>query len=280
MQKYPLLSPPPVARSVRRIAAVLTCLAALCAAGFATAASAQGTIAEPSLDSKGKPGPDASLRTGATVLVLGDSISAAYGIQRSDGWVAMLADRLHANYPGSRVINASVSGETTGGGLARLPAALAADSIDVVVIELGGNDGLRGYPSATIEDNLRQMVELSQKAGAQALLFGMQIPPNYGPRYTNAFHQAFHDVAAETETKLLPFFLERVALDPTLMQRDGIHPTAEAQSLLLDTAWPLIDAALSTITGSGSLPEEPTLVSLTGDGVDDPSNAQSIESAP
>lgn len=215
------------------------------------------------------------------MLVLGDSISAAYGIQRSEGWVAMLNQRLTANYPGSRVINASVSGETTSGGLARLPAALAADEVDVVVIELGGNDGLRGYPSATIEDNLRQMVQLSQNADAQALLFGMQIPPNYGPRYTQAFHQAFHDVASQTGARLLPFFLEQVATDPELMQRDGIHPTAQAQALLLETAWPLIDAAVASVTGAApSPPEEPTLLSLTEGARIASEDSQNIETAP
>lgn len=223
---------------------------------------------------------DASTGLGLTVLVLGDSISAAYGIQRSNGWVALLSDRLAKHYPGSRVINASVSGETTGGGLARLPTALAAAEIDVVVIELGGNDGLRGYPTATIEDNLKAMVRLSQNAGAKALLFGMQIPPNYGPRYTQAFHQAFHDVASQTGAALLPFFLEQVAVNPELMQRDGIHPTAEAQALLLDTAWPLIDAAAVQLTQGSSAPEQPTLLSLTKNSSDAPSAQDSSDATP
>lgn len=183
-----------------------------------------------------------------TVVVLGDSISAAYGIQREEGWVTLLDARLQRNYPGSRVINASVSGETTGGGLARLPAVLAANRVDLVIVELGGNDGLRGYPIKTIAANLEKTLALAQQSGAATLLLGMQIPPNYGPRYTRAFHQVFHDVANASDTPLLPFLLERVAINPELMQDDGIHPTAEAQDDLLDTAWPLINKALDKLT--------------------------------
>lgn len=281
------------AAPARRAGALLACLVAFFAAsvpvqataessvaeGLSNAAGASQTITEYTRDRQETPNSESAAKTGATVLVLGDSISAAYGIQRSDGWVAMLSERLNANYPGSRVINASVSGETTGGGLARLPAALAADDIDLVVIELGGNDGLRGYPASTIEDNLRQMVQLSQNADAKVLLFGMQIPPNYGPRYTKAFHQSFHDVATQTGATLLPFFLEQVAINPELMQRDGIHPTAQAQPLLLDTAWPLIDAAVAGVTGGKSAPAEPTLLSLTATERETPGN-QALETAP
>ena len=168
---------------------------------------------------------------------MGDSISASYGIQREEGWVELLARALEqSEYPYS-VVNASVSGETTSGGLARLPQALESHDPAVVVIELGGNDGLRGYPIATIRDNLAAMVDLVTEQGRTALLVGMQIPPNYGPRYTRAFHGLFEEIATEAQVPLVPFFLEAVALEPGLMQDDGIHPTAEAQPLLLDTLW-------------------------------------------
>ena len=177
---------------------------------------------------------------------MGDSISAGYGIQREEGWVELLARSLdQAEYPHT-VINGSISGETTGGGLARLPQALDTHNPDVVVIELGGNDGLRGYPTDMVRSNLKQMVELSLASEAKVLLVGMQIPPNYGPRYTEAFFDMYADVADETGVALVPFFLEEVALSPGMMQSDGIHPTAEAQPLLLDTLWrylePLLDS--------------------------------------
>jgi acyl-CoA thioesterase-1 len=186
-------------------------------------------------------------RENATILVMGDSISAAYGIQREQGWVELLTRALdQGEYPYT-VINASVSGETSSGGLARLPQALEAHDPAVVVIELGGNDGLRGYPTATIRNNLAAMVELVKDQGRAALLVGMQIPPNYGPRYTRAFHAMYADIAAEADVPLVPFFLEAVALEPGLMQDDGIHPTAEAQPLLLETLWthlePLLEEA-------------------------------------
>lgn len=180
-----------------------------------------------------------------TVLVFGDSISAGYGIQREQGWVALLAERL----PDWRVINASVSGETTGGGLARLPEALARHDPDLVILELGGNDALRGYPVSRIRDNLSEMVRLARAEADEVLLLGMQIPPNYGPRYTREFAEAFQEVAESESVALVPFFLEQVALEPALMQDDGIHPTAAAQPLLLDAVWPtlapLLEAAQS-----------------------------------
>lgn len=177
---------------------------------------------------------------------MGDSISAAYGIQREAGWVNLLAEELaRREYP-HEVVNGSISGETTAGGLARLPQALATHDPAVVIIELGGNDGLRGYPTATVRDNLKQMVELSLAADRKVLLVGMQIPPNYGPRYTQAFFTMYEEVARETGVPLVPFFLEKVALAPGLMQSDGIHPTADAQPLLLETLWsylaPLLDS--------------------------------------
>jgi acyl-CoA thioesterase I len=175
---------------------------------------------------------------GPTILVLGDSISAGYGIQREESWVSLLQDRVTSAIGDWNVVNASISGETTGGGLARLPGALEAHGPEVVIIELGGNDGLRGYPIESIRSNLSRMVDLAQQAGGQVLLLGMQIPPNYGPRYTRAFAEVFLQVARDHEVPVVPFLLEDVALLPELMQADGIHPKAVAQELLLETVWP------------------------------------------
>ena len=174
-----------------------------------------------------------------TVLVVGDSISASYGIQSHEGWVHLLRERLDG---AAKVVNASISGDTTGGGLARLPRTLAEYEPDVVVIELGGNDGLRGYPIANIRANLLAMTQAVIAAGAEPVLAGMQIPPNYGPRYTGAFHAMYREVAEATGAALVPFLLEGVATDRELMQRDGIHPTAQAQGQLLDNAWEVLGA--------------------------------------
>lgn len=193
------------------------------------------------------PGPGTNLAYSAqrsTVMILGDSISAAYGIQRKTGWVALLKKRLSALSAPISVINASVSGETTGGGLARLRQALDAHDPAVVVIELGGNDGLRGYPIERIRENLNRIVALAKIDNRQVLLIGMQIPPNYGPRYTRAFTGMFAEIAEAHEIALVPFFLQEVALTPELMQRDGIHPTADAQTILLDTMWPYLEGLL------------------------------------
>ena len=179
-----------------------------------------------------------------TVLVLGDSISAAYGIQREQGWVQLLGDRLADIDPGYRVVNASISGDTTGGGLARLPAALETHDPALVIIELGGNDGLRGYPVPSIRKNLEQLVELAAADGRDVLLVGMQIPPNYGHRYTRAFQALFEEVADEREVAVVPSFLEEVGVQPGLMQNDGIHPNARAQPMLLDTLWPFVETLL------------------------------------
>jgi acyl-CoA thioesterase-1 len=180
-----------------------------------------------------------------TILVLGDSISAAYGIEPAQGWVRLLQERLDAMKPGYSVVNASVSGETTGGGLARLPGALERHAPEVVIIELGGNDGLRGYPITRIRGNLTQMTELALGSGARVLLAGMFVPPNYGERYMQGFHAAFHEVAGQFDVALVPFLLEGVATRPELMQDDGIHPKAEAQSMLLDNLWPELEALLT-----------------------------------
>lgn len=182
-----------------------------------------------------------------TILVLGDSISAGYGIQREQGWVNRLRNRLAGEGPRWQVVNASASGETTGGGLARLPGLLEEHKPDVVVIELGGNDGLRGYPIERIRGNLERMVKLAEDAGSRVLLVGMQIPPNYGPRYTRAFTDIYEELANAHGVASVPFFLEKVALDPALMQSDGIHPTAAAQQALLDTLWPHLTPLLELV---------------------------------
>ncbi len=179
-----------------------------------------------------------------TILVIGDSISAAYGIQRDAGWVALLQERVLKRQPPVRVVNASISGDTTGGALARLPRALALHEPDIVIIELGGNDALRGYPVDRIEANLDEMVALAQRSGAAVIVVGMEIPPNYGPRYTQAFHAVFADVAIRAHARLVPFLLDGVATNTALMQADGIHPTAAAQPRLLDNVWPILQSLL------------------------------------
>jgi acyl-CoA thioesterase-1 len=179
-----------------------------------------------------------------TILVLGDSISAGYGIEVEQGWVALLDKRLRSQGYGYRVVNASVSGETTTGGLTRLPRALALHRPRIVILELGGNDGLRGLPLETSRRNLERMVELSRKAGAAVLLVGMKIPPNYGPRYTKGFERVYAEIARREKTPFVPFLLDRVALNPDLMQADGIHPNEKGQPLLLDNLWPQLTRLL------------------------------------
>jgi len=174
------------------------------------------------------------------ILVFGDRLSAAYRMDETDGWVALLQEQLKHEELDYHVVNGSVSGETTAGGLARLPAVLNTSKPDLVLLELGGNDGLRGLPVRTIRQNLRQMIELSQAAGARVLLIGIQIPPNYGPRYTEPFYDQYEELAREYGLTLIPFLLEGIAENSTLMQDDGIHPTAEAQPMIVDNVWPVL----------------------------------------
>ena len=180
---------------------------------------------------------------GASILVLGDSISAAYGMSLDQGWVALLERRIAANGD-YKVVNASISGETSAGGLRRLPGLLEQHQPRLVIIELGANDALRGYPIPRFRANLESMVALSRDAGAKALLLSMEIPLNYGPRYTNDFRNAFATVAEETEAELAPFILDGVATDSALMQEDGLHPRVEAQPIMLENILPAVLQAL------------------------------------
>ncbi|HBR98124.1 MAG TPA: arylesterase [Gammaproteobacteria bacterium] len=179
-----------------------------------------------------------------TVLVLGDSISAGYGLSANQVWVDRLKSRLDDARLNANVINASISGDTTRGGLERLPAALTRHEPDIVIIELGGNDGLRGLSLKAMRQNLEQMVTLSKDFGARVLLLGMRIPSNYGPAYTTRFNAVFHAAAEATEVALMPFFLEPIVSDNRYFQADGIHPSAEAQPLLLDALWPYLKPLL------------------------------------
>jgi acyl-CoA thioesterase-1 len=173
----------------------------------------------------------------ATVLVFGDSLSAAYGIGAREGWVTLLEERLKQGKFDYSVANASISGETTSGGAARIEEALSRTRPAVVIVALGGNDGLRGLPIAQMKASLSRIVESARRRGARVLLVGMRMPPNYGPQYTREFEAAFADVARRHQVPLVPFLLEGVADRRDLMQPDNIHPTAAAQPLMLETVW-------------------------------------------
>ncbi|UBX51723.1 arylesterase [Acinetobacter pseudolwoffii] len=180
-----------------------------------------------------------------TIMILGDSLSAGYGIQPQQGWVHLLQKRLEQQYPKQhKVVNASVSGETTSGALARLPKLLQTHRPDLVVIELGGNDGLRGQPPQMIQKNLASLIQQSQKAKAKVVVFGMKMPPNYGQAYSKAFENNYKVVSQQYKVKLLPFFMQGVAGNKILMQKDLIHPNAKAQTILLNNAYPYIKGAL------------------------------------
>jgi acyl-CoA thioesterase I len=179
-----------------------------------------------------------------TILVFGDSLSAAYGLAPQEGWVALLAQRLHSQGYGYQVVNASESGETSGGGLERLPRALELHHPTIVVLELGANDGLRALPVAEMRANLERMIGLARTAGAKVLLLGIRIPPNYGPRYTQELERVFPELANQYHLPLVPFLLEKVALDPELMQPDGMHPNARGEAPVLDTIWPYLEPLL------------------------------------
>ncbi|QIR14187.1 arylesterase [Shewanella aestuarii] len=176
----------------------------------------------------------------ATILILGDSLSAGYGMEEEQGWVQLLRNEL----PQHDIINGSVSGETTAGGLRRLPDLLNSSQFDLVVIELGGNDGLRGFTPAQLKLNLTKIIELSQQAGAKVLLTEIMVPPNYGPRYSKMFNDVYKQLAKEYNLALIPFFMQEIAPNPELMQRDGIHPNVDAQPKITQWMLPWITNAL------------------------------------
>jgi acyl-CoA thioesterase-1 len=179
------------------------------------------------------------------ILVFGDSVSAGYGLTRVEqGWAALLQTRLKQQEYVYQVVNASVSGETTAGGLARLPRALTLHQPRIVILELGGNDGLRALPIAQMRTNLARMVDLASAAGAKVVLLGMRIPPNYGPDYTEQFRSSYSDLARDKKLPLVPFLLNDIALVPELMQADGIHPNELGQPRLLDNVWPALKPLL------------------------------------
>ena len=176
----------------------------------------------------------------AQILVVGDSLSAGYGLSAGEGWVDLLTKKLAREKISAVVINASISGDTTAGGVSRLPALLAKHKPTHVVIELGGNDGLRGSPVAAAKANLLKMAELSLASGARILLIGMQMPPNFGPGYTEQFEAMYADVAKSTNAGLVPRFLDKIGADLSKFQPDRIHPTAAAQPILVETVWPAL----------------------------------------
>lgn len=190
-------------------------------------------------------GCSAAAHAAGPLLVLGDSLSAAHNIPQQAGWVALLEHRLNQRgAPAPKVINASISGETTAGALARLPALLAQYRPSLVLVELGGNDGLRGLPPAELAANLDAIIRTSRDAGARVLLLGIDLPPNYGRAYRDRFRAVYSDLAKKHRVPLLPFLLDGVALQPGLMQEDGVHPTAEGQPRVLDNVWGLLQPML------------------------------------
>jgi acyl-CoA thioesterase I len=198
-------------------------------------------------DAAGTPDAKASTADAPTILVVGDSLSAEYGLQRGTGWVALMAQRLDKEKIAANVVNASISGDTTSGGRSRLPTLLSKHQPSIVIIELGGNDALRGLPLAMTEANLNAMTVAAQSSGAKVLIVGMQVPPNYGQDYTRRFAQVFASVAKAHKTALVPFLLKGVADAPDatkLFQADRIHPTAAAHPTILNTMWPAVRALL------------------------------------
>ena len=179
-------------------------------------------------------------------MVLGDSLSAGYGLAPGQGWVALLAQRLQERNIPCEVVNASISGDTSAGGLARVDAALAQHRPEILLLELGANDGLRGLSLKAMKSNLSSIIGKAKAAGAKVLLIGMQLPPNYGPRYTGRFHSIYGELAQEQQLPLVPFLMDKVALDPSLMQPDNFHPNAKAQPLLLETVWQPLQPLLAS----------------------------------
>jgi acyl-CoA thioesterase-1 len=180
-----------------------------------------------------------------TVLVLGDSLSAGYGIDVDQSWATLLQARLEQQGYEHRVVNASIGGDTTESGAARIAQAIDTFAPALIILELGGNDGLRGIPPGTMRSNLYKIIRTGTDSGAAVVLLGIRIPPNYGPRYIAEFEDVFRQLAAELDVPWIEFFLDGVALNEELMQDDGIHPNAVAQPILLDNAWPIIESALA-----------------------------------
>lgn len=180
-----------------------------------------------------------------TILVVGDSLSAGFGLRPGESWVNLLRQRLDGNDLAFEVVNASISGDTSRGALARLPRALEVHDPEIVIIEIGGNDGLRGLPLEELRGNLEQLIAMSRESGADVLLLGIRLPANYGPVYTRDFRQLYSDLAEAEQVPMVQFIREEVALDPGLMQDDGVHPDAEAQPLLLDYVWPALQPLLA-----------------------------------
>jgi len=179
-----------------------------------------------------------------TLLVFGDSLSAAYNMAPELGWVSLLEKRLQIRFPEIQVINSSISGETTSGGLSRLPKLLDRHQPDYIVLELAANDGLYGIPLNIIEENILKLIQLSKKADAQVILVGVRLPPNYGPRYTRRFFNMFETLADSEQVERVPFLMDKVALKPELMQADRLHPNAKAQPIILENVWPSVERVM------------------------------------
>ena len=180
---------------------------------------------------------DTNNKTSHTILVLGDSLSAAYGIPEEKGWVALLSEKLLQEKSPYNVVNASISGETTDGGIARLPALLLRTKPSIMILELGANDGLRGLPISHMQHNLNQMVMLAKKQNTKVIIVGMRLPPNFGLAYTSAFFAAFRDIAHSEKLGYVPFLFEKISLDRTYFSQDNLHPNEAAQPLILETMW-------------------------------------------
>ncbi|PKO45149.1 MAG: arylesterase [Betaproteobacteria bacterium HGW-Betaproteobacteria-22] len=178
------------------------------------------------------------------ILVYGDSLSAAYGIPKQQGWAALLQKKIHTQNYRYTVINASISGETTSGGSTRINSTLAKTKPEIVILALGSNDGLRGLPIAEMKNNLHQIITACKKQGAKVLIVGMKMPPNYGTQYTGAFYQSFNALSRQHNAPLVPFMLENIATNPERMQKDGLHPNAEGQAILLENIWPKLQLLL------------------------------------
>lgn len=178
------------------------------------------------------------------IVILGDSLSAGYGMDKNQSWVHLLEQRLAENGYTFRLLNSSISGDTTQGGLGRLPRLLERYQPELVIIELGGNDGLRGINPETTRENMQKLISTSQSAGAKVLLAGIRLPPNYGPTYIEEFESIYTDLAEKFDTMLVPFFMDGVAFNPELMQSDGIHPNEQGQPVLLDNVWVVLQPEL------------------------------------